>query len=97
MMSMTIGMEDRDVIVRYASFLLTPDDRQDPVKVAATALPLLEWAEQSSDKDDLRARMRAMSRQHSNTVHASDEGRNPGRFVDEAGTLYAFLVAGGGR
>lgn len=96
-MTMIIGMADRDSIVRYASGQLAADDRQDPVKVAAAAIPLLEWAEQAQDEDDLRARMRAMSRQYANTGCPGGEGRDPRRFVDEAGTLYAFLIAGGGR
>jgi hypothetical protein len=89
----TVGLSTRERILRYASGLLTPDDRQEPVKVAAAALPLLEWAEQAADNDDLEARMHAMSQHHVNTHDARE--RSPGQFVDEAEILYAFLVGGG--
>jgi hypothetical protein len=87
----TVGPVKREAILRYASCLLSDDDRQEPVKAAAAALPLLEWAEQATDEDDLETRMHAMSQQHMNT---RGEERDPGQFVDEAGTLYAFLAGG---
>lgn len=90
MMTMTVGPEHRAAILGYASHLLSADDRQNPVAVAAAALPLLEWAEQSADEDDLRCRMRALFRQDSNQRAAG----SPGQFVDDAGTLYAFISAG---
>lgn len=91
-MTVIIGPDDRASILRFASWLLDRDARRDPVKVAAAALPLLEWAEQAADEDDLRYRIQAMSCQHDN-IHPSPEPIEPARFVDDACTLYAFLVA----
>jgi hypothetical protein len=93
MMTVIVGPGDRASILRYASWLLDAAGRESPVRVAATAVPLLEWAEQAADEDDLRSRMRAMSRQHDNNNPSRPVG--PARFVDDACTLYAFLVAGG--
>jgi hypothetical protein len=90
-MTVHVSPDDRASILGHASHLLSRDDRADPVRVAAAAIPLLEWAEAAADEDDLRYRMRAMARQH---INSADAPRDPARFVDDAGTLYAFLCAG---
>jgi hypothetical protein len=92
-MTMIIGISNRDTIIRYASVLLPEEDRANPVLIAATAIPILEWAEQAADADDLRCRMLALSRQYVNT-HAQHGTGSPDRFVEDAGTLYAFIAAG---
>jgi hypothetical protein len=91
---MDIGPDDRVSILGYASQLLSREDRRDPVKVAAAALPLLEYAEAAIGRSDLRARMRAMSRQHCNTM-SLDGQPSPAQFVDQSDILRAFIVQGG--
>jgi hypothetical protein len=90
--SVTVDPNNRADILGFASRLLSEDDRANPVLVAAAAIPLLEWAESAADEDDLRCRMRAMRRQHTNTYPQREVGVSPARFLDDAGTLYAFLV-----
>lgn len=90
-MSVIVDPERRAYLLTYAAHLLPAEDQADPVLVAATAVPLLEWAEGAADEDDLRARMRAMSRHYVNT--GTGDG-DPARFVDCAGVLYAFIIAG---
>lgn len=92
-MSVNVSPENRADLLRYAASLLSCEDRADPVFVAAAAVPLLEWAEQAADDDDLRARMRAMSRHYVNTGPSAGS-ISPDQFVDQAGTLYAFITAG---
>jgi len=92
--SVLIGAENRSTILMYAANLVTREQRADPVAVGAAALPLLEWAEEAEDPDDLRWRMRAMSRQHANLRSSTDEPCDPGKFVDDAGVHYAFIIAG---
>ena len=92
-MTVNVSPEDRANLLAYAASLLSREDRANPVLVAAAAVPLLEWAEQAADDKDLRARMRAMGRHYINT--GLDAGSiNPDQFVDQAGTLYAFIAAG---
>ena len=62
--------DDRADILRFASIMLAPSDRYHAELVTEMAEPLLEWAAQASSKADLRLRMRAMRRQHTNTPMA---------------------------
>lgn len=90
---MDVGPDNRVSILGYASQLVSREDRRDPVKVAAAAIPLLEYAEAATGRNDLHARMRAMSRQHCNTMSAEDQP-SPAQFVDQSDTLRAFIVQG---
>jgi hypothetical protein len=96
--AVTVGADDRSHILRYAMYLLPPGERGDAVKVSAAALPLLEWAEQAADADDLRDRMDALCKQHYGQRDSDDEedAADPAAFVDNAGVLYAFLRGGRG-
>jgi hypothetical protein len=88
---MNLTTDQRASVLGYASWLLNSQDRRNPVLVGQAALPLLEWAEQATDQADLDARMRALSRHHSNM--AGKPG-SPAEFVEQASVYYAFLVAG---
>lgn len=92
-MTATVGPDDRQRLLRYASLLFPHPDRGDPVTVASAALPLLEWAEAASGDEDLNLRMEAMSQQSGNSI---GQYPSPAEFVESARTLYAFLTGGSG-
>jgi hypothetical protein len=86
-----ITAHDRAEILGYASWLLPRSDRGRADLATSWAEPLLEWAAQAASKDDLTARMTAMSQQYQNTRMAS---LNPDEFLAETRTRYAFIIAG---
>jgi hypothetical protein len=92
-MTVNVSPEDRANLLAYAASLLSREDRANPVLVAAAARSLLEWAEQAADDNDLRARMRAMGLHYVNAGQYAGS-ISPDQFVDQAGTLYAFIAAG---
>ena len=85
-----VGPRQRASILRYASHQLPLDDRADPALVITAARPLLEFAGQASDDEDLEVRMAAMGRQDQNTTRPE----SPEEFTSQARILYAFLTGG---
>lgn len=63
----TMGDDDRADILTFAARLVPETERRHADLVTAAAAPLLEWAAQATSKDDLRARMRALRKQHYST------------------------------
>lgn len=75
-----------------SQFTRVPSDAS---AVTANAGPLISWLESASSEDDLQVRWRALHRQHLDefTDHV-DADDDPGRFLIEAGKLYAFMTGG---
>src|SRR5580704_17708512 len=86
---------DRSAILSYASWLLPFRDRTDAEVVIRTAGPLLRWAEEAASKDDLRARMAAMSREHDNASPKVTEPVDPDGFLARARIYYGFILGTG--
>jgi hypothetical protein len=86
---------DRSAILNYASWLLPHRDRSDPEVVICTAGPLLRWAREAVGKDDLRARMAAMAREHDNSPPRVTEPRDPEAFLARARIYYDFILGTG--
>jgi hypothetical protein len=91
-MTVAVSPDNRKRLLRYASEIVPCEDREDAVKAATAALPLLEWAERAADEDDLELRMAALSQQYQNTC--GKQYSSPSEFVESAETLYAFLGGG---
>jgi|HubBroStandDraft_6_1064221.scaffolds.fasta_scaffold00062_17 hypothetical protein len=83
---------DRAAILRYATWLLPVRDRADPEVVTRAAAPLLRWAQDAVSKDDLRARMAAMSREHDNSSPVVTEPVDPEGFLTRARVYYEFIT-----
>lgn len=97
---MFVNDVDRSEILRFASSLLNGLDR-DSSRVTEMAAPLLEWAEAAFGSNDLRCRIRAMARAHTNDQvrlleTPGDQPRRrltPAEFLAEAGVYYGFITA----
>jgi hypothetical protein len=98
--TVTLGPQERNDILHYASLLLDSGDRE-PGQVIATAGPLLEWAAEATDRFDLAARMEALNRTHWNEGARGSArrlaGEAPGRisphcFLESARGYYAFIT-----
>jgi hypothetical protein len=91
---MTVIVADawsRAKVLSFASALTSEKDNA--AAVAVNASPLLAWLEAAPGEEDMRVRLRAMSRCHLNTQGAPSDD-NPERFLAGARTLYAFMTAG---
>jgi hypothetical protein len=72
----------------------------DSQAVVINAGPLLAWAEQAGDADDLRVRLRALMHYSANCAAAASSvavlacADDPSRFLEGAKVLYAFATAG---
>jgi hypothetical protein len=86
---------DRSAILNYASWLMPLRDRTDPEVVTRAARPLLRWAREAASKDDLRARMAAMSREHYNAYRKVTEPLDPDGFLARACVYYGFILGTG--
>jgi hypothetical protein len=92
---MQVHPKIRDDVLRYAARLTS--DKHNPAAVVINASPILAWLEEASDEHDLRARCRALSRQHVDQALAHAEpDDNPERFLVAARAWYAFLSAQSG-
>lgn len=87
----TIRPQDRAEILHFASWLLPNHDRASAETVTSWATPLLRFAEQAADQDDLRARMGAMRRQNQNETGVPKEPRDPEGFLAQARVHYEFI------
>lgn len=89
-----ISPQDRTEILQFATYLLPVRARGDAETVVRLAGPLLEWAQQADGKDDQRARMAAMRRQHNNEPAAPKLLVPPEEFLARARIHYAFITGG---
>jgi hypothetical protein len=87
----TLRPQDRAEILHFASWLLPDHDRASAETVISWATPLLRFAEQAADVDDLRARMGAMRRQNQNETGVPKEPRDPEEFLAQARVHYEFI------
>lgn len=86
-----ISASHRAHILIYASYLL-PLDARTADAVLMMAAPLLEWAGQATGKDDLRARMDAMSQAHRDGHPLRT--RTPQEFLSDARAYHGFIAQG---
>lgn len=90
----------RSEILRFAGSLLNGPDR-DSGRVMEMTAPLLEWAEAAFGPGDLRCRITAMARAHTNDQARlretpGDQPRRrltPAEFLAEADVYYGFITA----
>lgn len=88
--TMTLTQYARTDILGWASYIVSEEDRRNPVLVTAAASPLLEWASKADDRADLKARMSALRRQSFNGKNGTGD---PAGFVEAAAAYYAFITA----
>lgn len=95
-----ITHDDSADVVRYASHLVP--NRQDPGQVTAAAEVLFAWLEESTDANDVCARLAALFQQHSNDCWARGQEDvvmpkpyGPAEFLANAQVLYVTI--GGAR
>lgn len=86
-----LAPQDRAEILNFASWLLPAAQRERAETVVSWAGPLLEWAQQATSRDDKRARMAAMRRQHQNETGNPKEPRDPEEFLAQVRVHYEFI------